>query len=93
MIRKAENRDLSRITEILVFAKRMKYRSIFHDDAYLFGELQVLSESEKYASEDILGGIYVYDDGLVKGMIRINGNEIAELYVDSFFRNKASVPS
>ena len=30
MIRKAETKDLSRIAEILVFTKRIKYRSIFH---------------------------------------------------------------
>ena len=32
MIRKAEPKDLSRIAEILVFTKRMKYRAIFHND-------------------------------------------------------------
>ena len=36
MIRKAEPKDISRIAEILVFTKRMKYRSIFHNDEYSF---------------------------------------------------------
>ena len=40
MIRRANKSDWSRIAEILVFVKRMKYRSIFHNDAYSFGELQ-----------------------------------------------------
>ena len=31
-IRRATQEDISRIAEILVFAKRMKYRSIFNDD-------------------------------------------------------------
>ena len=85
MIRKAEKRDLSRIAEILVFVKRIKFRPIFQDDAYSFGELQVLSVAEKYSSPEILDHIFVYDDGIVKGMIHIEGNEIAELYVDYFF--------
>ena len=36
IIRRATKEDVSRIAEILVFAKRMKYRSIFNDDAYSF---------------------------------------------------------
>lgn len=88
MIRKAEKRDLSRIAEILVFVKRIKFRPIFQDDAYSFGELQVLSVAEKYSSPEILDHIFVYDDGIVKGMIHIEGNEIAELYVDYFFWNQ-----
>jgi putative acetyltransferase len=42
MIRKAVSHDVSRIAEILVFVKRIKYRPIFQDDDYSFGELQVL---------------------------------------------------
>lgn len=30
----------------------------------------------------------MYDDGIVKGMIHIVGNEIRELYVDHFFQNQ-----
>ena len=37
MIRKAEKKDISRIAEILVFDKRIKYRPIFKDDAHCFG--------------------------------------------------------
>jgi len=36
VIRKAEPKDISRIAEILVFTKRMKYRAIFHNDGYNF---------------------------------------------------------
>jgi len=34
MIRKAEEKDVSRIAEILVFDKRVHYRSIFHNDDF-----------------------------------------------------------
>jgi len=88
MIRKATEQDLSRIAEILVFVKRMKYRSIFRDDFYSFNILQVLPVAKKYADSDILDHMLVYDDGIVKGLIHIEGNEIAELYVDYFFQNQ-----
>ena len=85
MIRKATKQDISRIAEIHVFVKRVKYRSIFHDDEYSFGELQVLNIAKQYDNADILNNMWVYDDGIVKGLIHIDGNEVKELYVDSFF--------
>lgn len=88
MIRKAASEDVARIAEILVFTKRMHYRSIFHNDAYSFNELQVLSEAEKYADPAVLDKLLVYDDGIVKGIIHIENNEIRELYVDSFFQDQ-----
>ena len=88
MIRKATPSDLSRIAEILVFVKRIKYRPIFQNDAYSFGELQVLRVAEKYAESNILDNIYVYDDGIVKGLIHIEDKQIVELYVDYFFHGQ-----
>ena len=87
-IRKATTHDLSRIAEILVFVKRLNFRPIFQDDAYSFGELQVLSVAEEYAAPQILNHIWVYDDGIVKGLIHIEDNEIKELYIDSFFQSQ-----
>ncbi|MBR2811394.1 MAG: GNAT family N-acetyltransferase [Solobacterium sp.] len=87
-IRKAEKKDISRIAEILVFVKRMKFRPIFQDDMYSFGRLQVLSVAEEYSDPAVLNHMLVYDDGIVKGLIHIEGNEIAELYVDYFFQNQ-----
>lgn len=87
MIRKAEVRDLSRIAEILVFVKRIKFRPIFQDDDYSFNTLQVLTVAEEYREK--LDRIWVYDDGIVKGMIHIADREIRELYVDYFFQNQS----
>ena len=84
-IRKAEAKDLSRIAEILVFAKRIKYRPIFNNDDYSFNELQVVKLVEAYGKPKILDNIWVYDDGIVKGMIHIEGKKFVELYVDYFF--------
>lgn len=88
MIRAAGVQDLSRIAEILVFDKRMKYRPIFRNDAYSFGELQVLSVADQYLKSGFLSDILVFDDGIVKGLIHIKGDEIAELYVDYFFQGQ-----
>ena len=86
MIRKARPDDLSRIAEILVFVKRIKFRPIFQDDDYSFGELQVLPVAKQYS--ELLDRIWVYDDnGIVKGLIHIEGKEVKELYVDYFFQD------
>ena len=87
MIRKARIGDISRIAEILVFVKRIKFRPIFQDDDFSFNELQVLKVAEKYSRPEIIDSIWVYDDGIVKGLIRISGEEIETLYVDTFFEN------
>ena len=88
MIRKAAIEDVSRIAEILVFVKRMKYRPIFQNDAYSFGALQVISVAKSYIESGIIDHMLVYDDGIVKGLVHIEGNEIVELYVDYFFQGQ-----
>ena len=88
MIRKASVQDISRIAEILVFDKRINFRPIFQDDDYSFNELQVLKVAQAYARPEILDHMLVYDDGIVKGLLHIEGTEIAELYVDHFFQGR-----
>jgi len=87
-IRRAEAQDISRIAEILVFVKRINFRPIFQDDDYSFNELQVLTVAQQYSDPGVLKEIWVYDDGIVKGLIHITGEEIRTLYVDSFFQNE-----
>ena len=88
-IRSANLSDISRIAEILVFSKRTHYRKIFRDDAFSFGVLQVVPTAREFLenSEKLLN-YSVYDDGFVKGFIHLEGDEIAELYVDPFFENQ-----
>ena len=89
MIRRATEDDISRIAEILVFVKRMNYRSIFRDDAVSFGEIQVLPVAEEYSRPEILESIRVCEsEGIVMGLIRIVGREVVELYVDHFFQGR-----
>lgn len=86
MIRQAETGDISRIAEILVFTKRVNYRRIFHNDRYSFGELQVMTVAgELQQNPGELREIWVYEEDFVKGLIRIRGQEVVQLYVDSFF--------
>lgn len=88
-IRKAKIDDLSRIAEIYVFNNRMNYFPIFNDEAFSFGDLQVVSLVNNYFKrKEIIENIYVYDDGLIKGFIQMNGTEICKLYVDTFFQSK-----
>ena len=77
MIRKANINDLSRIAEIQVFNYRLYFYPIFQSDAYYFGELQVPPLMKEYETQ--LDSLYVYDDGVVKGFIKIEGTYIARL--------------
>lgn len=87
-IRKATTKDLSRVAEIYVFNNRMNYYPIFKDASFSFDELQVVSLVDHYFSqEEILNNIFVYDDGIIRGFIQINGTEICKLYVDTFFQS------
>ena len=89
MIRKASKEDLSRIAEIFVFNNRINYFPIFQDAGYSFGELQVVSVIDRYFSRDeVLRDIYVYDDGLVKGFLLLEGTEIGKLYVEPCFQSQ-----
>lgn len=92
MLRKADNRDISRIAEILIFTKRTTYRPIFKNDNVSFNEMQVLNEIEKLSQPSALDNIYVYDDGIVKAMVKIEDvgekTKVSEFFVDPFFQGE-----
>ena len=85
MIRKAEKKDLARIAEIQIFNYRLYFYPIFKSDEYYFEELQVPSLMQAYESQ--LDSLYVYDDGTVKGFIKIEGTYIARLFVEPVLQN------
>lgn len=85
MIRKAGKKDLARIAEIQVFNYRMYFYPIFKSDEYYFSELQVSSLMNDY--ETALDSLYVYDDGVVKGFIKIEDTYIARLFVEPVLQN------
>ncbi len=86
-IRKAGINDLSRIAEIQVFNYRLYFYPIFKSDEYYFDELRVPSLMQEY--EAGLDSLYVYDDGVVKGFIKIEGTYIARLFVEPVLQNAA----
>lgn len=89
-VRKANTKDLSRIAEIQVFNYRLFFYPIFKSDDYYFNELSVPSLMREYESG--LDSLYVYDDGAVKGFIKIEGTYIARLFVEPVLQN-ASIGS
>lgn len=50
-IRQAEEKDVSRIAEILVYNNRVNFFPIFKDENYSFGELQVVSVANEYLQD------------------------------------------
>ena len=84
-IRKANINDLSRIAEIQVFNYRLYFYPIFKSDEYYFDELRVPSLMKEYESG--LDSLYVYDDGVVKGFIKVEGTYIARLFVEPVLQN------
>ena len=92
MLRKAGNMDISRIAEILIFTKRTTYRPIFKNDNVSFNEMQVLNEIEKLSQPSALDNIYVYDDGIIKAMVKIEDvgekTKVSEFFVDPFFQGE-----
>ena len=83
-IRPASARDAFRIAEIYVANYRLNFYPFFRNDAYYFDELNVPDTAAEYAEGTAaLAGTYVYDDGgIVKGFIRIQGEEIVKLFVE-----------
>ena len=86
-IRQAENEDLARIAEIEVFNYRLNFYPIFKNDLYYFDELQVSKQIEKYKSS--IESIWVYDDGVVKGFIRVENQEIKKLFVEPILQGQS----
>lgn len=86
-IRQATIDDLSRIAEILVFNYRLNFYPIFQNDDFYFCELQVPKLMEDYRI--LVGNIWVYDDGVVKGFIQVENREIKKLFVEPVLHGKS----
>ncbi len=86
-IRQATIADLPRIAEIVIFNYRLNFYPIFQDDDYYFGELQVPNVMKQY--EGIVGNMWVYDDGVVKGVVQIENGEIKKLFVEPALQGKS----
>lgn len=79
-VRPATASDLCRITEIEIFCYRLNFYPIFRSDAFYFGDMQVLTRMESLRR--LLHELWVYDDGVVKGFMRVHGQELCKLFVE-----------
>ena len=86
-IRQAKINDLVRIAEIFVFNYRLNFYPIFQEDTFYFEELTVFNMVESFAKE--LDSIWVYDDGVVKGFIQIEKQEVRRLFVEPILQGKS----
>ena len=86
-VRQATIADLSRIAEIVIFNYRLNFYPIFQNDDYYFNELQVSKVAKQY--EDVVGNMWVYDDGAIKGVIQIKNSEIKKLFVEPALQGKS----
>ena len=86
-VRQATIDDLSRIAEIVIFNYRLNFYPIFQNDDYYFNELQVSKVAKQY--EDVVGNMWVYDDGAIKGVIQIENSEIKKLFVEPALQGKS----
>ena len=88
-IRQAKPSDASRIAEMIVTNYRKNFFPIFKNEQFYFGELNVVDVAKEYIdNKKILQDTYVYDDGAVKGVIRLNHDEIVKLYVEPQFQGE-----
>lgn len=75
--------DASRLAEIEIFNYRLYFYPIFKSDKYYFDELQVLPAAQALMEDaETLKNTYVYDNGVIKGFIRIRGKEVEKLFVE-----------
>ena len=85
-IRRAKETDLARIAEIEIFNYRLNFYPIFRNDDFYIDELSV-----PVYMEDIhphLERMFVYDDGVVKGFISVDGRRVDKLFVEPVLQGK-----
>lgn len=88
-IRPALAEDASRIAEIIVTNYRLNFYHFFNNDLYYYGKLNVVKMAAEYSENSReLGNSYVYDDGVIKGVIRVSEHEIEKLYVEPQFQSE-----
>ena len=85
-IRPAAEADLGRIAEIEIFNYRLNFYPIFRDDEFYFRDLQVSNRSASLGR--FLDELWVYDDGAVKGFIRVHGDELCKLFVEPVLQSQ-----
>lgn len=86
-IRKATRHDLARIAEIEIFNYRLHFYPIFQNDDFYFADLTVPSQIESLKSR--LSNLWVYDDGVVKGFLEAENQEVKKLFVEPVLQGQS----
>ena len=82
-IRQATLADTARVAEIEIFNYRLNFYPIFLCDEFYFKDKQVPKEMKRYETEKgLLENTFVYDDGVVKGFVQMDGSKVAKLFVE-----------
>ena len=82
-IRQATLADTARVAEIEIFNYRLNFYPIFLCDEFYFKDKQVPKEMKRYETEKgLLKNTFVYDDGVVKGFVQMDGSKVAKLFVE-----------
>lgn len=85
----ATAQDAGRIAEILVFNNRLNFFPIFKDEQYSFCEMQVMPLARQLARDlDALARTFVWNDGVLRGFVRVQGREVEKLFVDPCFQGQ-----
>lgn len=88
-IRRAQPSDAPRIAEIRVFNYRLQFYPIFRDDDFYFREMTVAAVTESLRGDAAaLASYYVYDDGIVRGMMQAADGELVRLFVEPVFQGR-----
>ena len=88
-IRTAKPGDAVRLSEIEIADYRLFFYPIFRTDRYFFSEMNVPALVNEYREmPEKIDRSFVYDDGVVKGFIRVNGSEIEKLFVEPAFQGQ-----
>lgn len=88
-IRPAQPEDASRIAEIIIANYRMQFYPVFRSDEFYFRELNLAEQAERLRTDaGLLAQYFVFDDGIVRGCIRISGTEIVRLFVEPAFQGR-----
>lgn len=81
--------DASRIAEIIIFHYRTNFYPFFRNEVYYYNELNVWGMAYVFSENaETLKSTYVFDDGIVKGILKLNGQEIEKLFVEPNFQNQ-----
>ena len=88
-IRNATPEDAARLAEIEIFNYRLFFYPIFRSDRYFFSELTVAALEKEYRTEpERIKNTFVFDDGIVKGFVRVDGTRVEKLFTEPAFQGK-----